>query len=311
MLVSHDVSNMGIRRGSSVYGVDGDLVTKHMVEMESSSDDHAASATRARLCHTVLLSEVKALKAEVNILKRSLEEEKGARKFGDYMSSEAILQLQTAFALNLTQHLTLENRLRQHFEAEMSHEMSDSKQTLASKLSHHEIVSEDLRAFRVELGREFRSRFEQFDRRFEEAQHKFKNVSNAVLSRSTHESGISEAIQRLNDEGVDCQLDCMAKPQSMAMLEKETDSAGDAGDGAAQMMKKSVRRRIARWEVRGTRDHDVIVEGTGCTLEREKSCWWDLLETFDQDVIIEQTDCALKRRCFGLWAALVAECTRL
>jgi len=226
-------------------------------------------------------------------------------------TEQAILQLQTALALNLTQHLTLENRLRQHFEVEMSHEMSDSKQTLASKLSHHEIVSKDLQAFRVELDREFRSRFEQFDRRFEEAQHKFKNVSNAVLSRSTHESGMSEATQRLNDECVDCQLDCTAKPQSMAMLEKETDSAGDAGDGAAQMMKKSVRRRIARWEVHGTRDHDVIVEGTGCTLEREKSCWWDLLETFDQDVIIEQTDCALKRRCFCLWAALAAECARL
>lgn len=113
----------------------------------------------------------------------------------------------------------------------------------------------------------------------------------------------------MNDERVDCQLEGMAKPQSMAMLDKETDSVGDAAEGAAHMMKKSVRRRIARWEVHGTCDYDALVEGTGCTLEREKSCWWD--ETFDQDVIIAQIDCALKRRCFGLWAALLAEYTCL
>merc|ERR1719163_356886 len=164
---SHGVSNVEILRSVSVFGVDSDLVTKHMVEMES-SEDHVVDATRARLCHTVLLSEVKALKAEVNILKRSLEEEKEARKFGDYLSGEAILQLQTALELDLTQHLTSENKLRQVFEAEISREMSDSKQTLENKLSHHEIVSKELRAFRLELDREFRNRFEQFDRRFEE-----------------------------------------------------------------------------------------------------------------------------------------------
>merc|ERR1712063_15858 len=102
-----------------------------------SSEDKVVDATRARLCHTVLVSEVKALKAEVNILKRSLGEEEEARKFGDYLSGEAILQLQSALELDLTQHLTSENKLRQVFEAEMSREMSDSKQTLENKLSHH------------------------------------------------------------------------------------------------------------------------------------------------------------------------------
>merc|ERR1712007_251177 len=174
---------------------------------------HAVDATRVRLCPNILVSEVKALRAEVNILKRSLEEEKEARKFGDYLSGEAILQLQTALELDLTQHLTSENNLRQHFEAEMSREMSNSKQTLEDTLSHHEVVDKDLRAFRVEVDREFKRRFEQFDRRFEEAQHKFKNLTNAVLSKSTR--GISEATQTLNDERVDYQSDCMAKPQKI------------------------------------------------------------------------------------------------
>jgi hypothetical protein len=298
MSASHCVSNVEIHRGSSVFGVDSDLVTKHMVEMES-SEDNVVDATRVRLCHTVLVCEVRALKAEVNILKRSFEEEKEARKFGDSLSGEAILQLQTALELDLTQHLTSENKLRQHFEAEMSRETSNFKETLENRLSDHDIVFKDLRAFRVELDREFRSQFEQFDRRFEEAQYKFKNLTNAVLSTNIHESGISEAMRRLTDERVECQLEGVVKPHYTPMFEEQTDSADDgAVDVAAQ--KESVRRRIARWEVRGTRDQDAIVEHTGSVLVKETSCSWDLLKTFDQDVIIEQTDCVSEEEmpCF-------------
>merc|ERR1719326_963009 len=180
-----------------------------MVELES-TENKVVDATRVHLCHTVLVSEVKALKTEVNLLKRSLDEEKEARKFGDSLSGEAILQLQNALQLDLTQHLTSENNLRQHFEAELSHVMSNSKQALEDRLLHQEIVDKDLRAFRVELDREFKRRFEQFDRRFEEAQHKFKNLTNAVLSK--------------NDELVDYQSDCSAKPQDITMVEEPTDS---------------------------------------------------------------------------------------
>merc|ERR1712007_379842 len=230
-----------------------------------------------------------------NILKRSLEEEKEARKFGDYLSGEAIMQLQTALELDLTQHLTSENNLRQHFEAETSREMSNSKQTLENRLSHHEIVDKDLRAFRVELDREFKSRFEQFDRRFEEAHHKFKNLSKAVLSRNTHESGISELMQRFTDERVECHLGDEAKHQNFTVLEEQTDSADDSAvDVVAPMTKESVRRRIARWEVRGTHDHDAIIEHTESVFEKEMSCSWDLSKAFDYDVIIDQTDCALE-----------------
>jgi hypothetical protein len=289
---SHSVSNVKIIGGASVFGVDSD--TKHMVEMES-GEGNVVDVTRVRLCPTLLVSEVKALRAEVNILKRSLEEEKESRKFGDYLSGEAIWQLQSALQLDLTQHLTSENNLRQHFEAEMLREMSNSKQTLENRLSHHEIVDKELRAFRVELDREFKHQFEQFDRRFEEAQHKFKNLTSAVLSKSAHASGISEAMQRLNDERVDYQSVCMAKPHKITMVEEHTDSADDgAVDAAAPMTEENVRRRIARWEVRGTCDHDAIRERTGCLLEKETSCSWDLLKTFDEEVIIDKTDSALE-----------------
>jgi len=283
------VSDLEIHRGLSVFGVDSDLITKHMVEMES-SEDKVVDATRARLCHTVLLSEVKALKTEVNLLKRSLDEEKEARKFGDSLSGEAILQLQTALELDLTQHLTSENKLRQHFEAEISQETSNFKETLEKTLSQNDIVSKDLRAFRVELDREFRSQFEQFDRRFQEAQYKFKNLTNAVLSTNIQES---EIMRKVSDERVECPLEGVVKPHNLPMFEEQTDSADDgAVDVVDPTSTENVRRRIARWEVRGTRDQDAVVEHTGSVLEKETSCVWGLLKTFDQDMIIEQTDCA-------------------
>jgi hypothetical protein len=291
------VSDLEIHRGLSVFGVDSDLITKHMVEMES-SEDKVVDARRARLCHTVLLSEVKALKTEVNLLKRSLDEEKEARKFGDSLSGEAILQLQTALELDLTQHLTSENKLRQHFEAEISQETSNFKETLEKTLSQNDIVSKDLRAFRVELDREFRSQFEQFDRRFQEAQYKFKNLTNAVLSTNIHES---EIMRKVSDERVECQLEGVVKPHNLPMFEEQTDSADDgAVDVVDPTSKENVRSRIARWEVRGTRDQDAVVERTGSVLEKETFCSWGLLKTFDQDMIIEQTDCASQEEmhCF-------------
>lgn len=297
MSASHCVSDLEIHRGLSVFGVDSDLITKHMVEMES-SEDKVVDARRARLCHTVLLSEVKALKTEVNLLKRSLDEEKEARKFGDSLSGEAILQLQTALELDLTQHLTSENKLRQHFEAEISQETSNFKETLEKTLSQNDIVSKDLRAFRVELDREFRSQFEQFDRRFQEAQYKFKNLTNAVLSTNIHES---EIMRKVSDERVECQLEGVVKPHNLPMFEEQTDSADDgAVDVVDPTSKENVRSRIARWEVRGTRDQDAVVERTGSVLEKETSCSWGLLKTFDQDMIIEQTDCASQEEmhCF-------------
>merc|ERR1719231_1246483 len=167
MLTSHGVSTVELQRSSPVFGVDNDVINKYMVEMEN-SENNVVDARLVRLCHGVFASEVKALKADINILKRSLEEEKDARKAGDSLSGDAILQLQIALELDLTQHLTSESKLRQHFEVEMSRETSNFQQVLENRLSHHDLISKDLLAFRRELDREFKSRFEQFDRRFQE-----------------------------------------------------------------------------------------------------------------------------------------------
>jgi hypothetical protein len=108
-------------------------------------------------------------------------------------------------------------------------------------------------------------------------------------------------MQKLSDERVECQLEGVVKPHDLPMFEEQTDSADDgAVDVVDPITKESVRRRIARWEVRGTRDQDAVVEHTGSVLEKETPCSWDLLKTFDQDMIIDQTDCASEKEmhCF-------------
>jgi len=85
----------------------------------------------------------------------------------------------------------------------------------------------------------------------------------------------------------------VVKPHNLPMFEEQTDSADDgAVDGVDPTTKESVRRRIARWEVRGTRDQNSVVEQTGSVNEEETSYSWDLLKTFNQDMIIDQTDSA-------------------
>merc|ERR1712007_81076 len=72
---------------------------------------------------------VKALKAEVAILKRFFEEEREARKTGDSVNGEAILQLQTILEFEKKQRSASESKLGQHFEAVMSSELANLKQS--------------------------------------------------------------------------------------------------------------------------------------------------------------------------------------
>jgi len=206
------------------------------------------------------------------------------------------LQLQTALELDLTQHLTSEIKSRQHFEVAMSRETSNLQQTLENRLSHHDLVSKDLQAFRLELDKEFKSRFQQFDRRFQEEHHKFKNLSKVVLSTNTSDSERAERIlNRPIGDRVECRLEKEAEFQNITILEEQTDS-GDAGamDGVVTTSKENVRRRIARWEAREMNDHGATTEHTECAFQEDMSCSWDQLKLIDHDQIIEQTDSTLE-----------------
>merc|ERR1712137_351655 len=143
---------------------------------------------------------------------------------------------------------------------------------------------------------------EQFDRRFQEERHKFKNLSKAVLNTNTSEAGISDIVYKVTGDCVECQLEKQVRPKKITILEEQTD-AGDAGaaDVVVIATKESVRRRIARWEALETNDHDATIEHTECVFQSDVSCSWDQLKLSDHDLIIEQTDLTLQEEmaCFA------------
>lgn len=93
---------------------------------------------------------------------------------------------------------------------------------------------------------------------------------------------------------MECHLGDEAKHRNSTVLEEQTDSADDSAVDVPPMTKESVRRRVARWEVRGTHDHDAIIEHTESVFKKEISCSWDLFKALEYDVTTDQTDCALE-----------------
>jgi len=217
---------------------------------------------RVRLCSTVIVAEVQALKAEVEILKRSFEEEREARKTGDSLSGEAVLQLQTVLEFERKQRSMSQSKLEQHFEAIMSNEMSNLQQTLESKISHQvsrDVSSiTDIRTLRMELDREIKNRFGELDRRFEDSSHKFEELGRSIdqISRNTHESGMSEIMHGLNDERAERQMEDKAMHQLLTSLAEQTNIA----------LEEETSRL---WEALRTHNHDVMI---GNSDEGGKKC---------------------------------------
>jgi len=87
---------------------------------------------------------------ENSSLGKSFEAEREARKTGDSLNDEAILQLQTILKFEKRQRSESESKLEQHF--------------------------------RTEINRQIKNCFEQFDRRLEESYHKSEEVCMCVLT---------------------------------------------------------------------------------------------------------------------------------
>jgi len=82
------------------------------------------------------VADVQALKAEAEIMKRSQLEEVEARKTGDALSGEAVLQLQAVVELEGKQRVAAVSRLEEHFQACLNSlyaEMQDLRRTFEGK----------------------------------------------------------------------------------------------------------------------------------------------------------------------------------
>jgi len=168
-----------------------------------------------RLCSSVVVADVQALKTEVEIMKRSQLEEVEARKTGDALSGEAVLQLQSVVELEGKQRVAAVGRLEEHFQACLNSlyaEMQDLRRTLEGKGSgvhgdnFHADVQREVRNCVHEFGGNEMAKqlaVEQEERKMEDkAMHQLlaKLAEQTNLALEEESSKIWEAIQSHNHD---------------------------------------------------------------------------------------------------------------
>jgi len=121
----------------------------------------------------------------------------------------------------------------------------------------------EFRTLRMELDREMKHRFDEWDRRFEDTNRRFEDTNRRVedsnhrceelgrsmnqIGRSSHESGMSEMMGRLNDECAQRQMEDNAMRQLLTTLAEQTNIA---------LEEESARL----WEALRTHNHDVMID---------------------------------------------------
>merc|ERR1712007_204497 len=200
------------------------------------NDEKKMDESLIRFCSSVIVADVQALKAEVEILKRSLEEEKEARRTGDALGGEAVLQVQAILELEGKQRVTTESKLEGQFKAVLSSlcdEVSDLRRG-ARDIG----TSNDFRTLRVELDREIRHRFEELS----------KSVYMNQRNTNDHSSArLSEFMRRLEDEREERQMEVRSIHQELTTLSEQTIL--------------SLEEEASRlWEAFHSHNHDIIIK---------------------------------------------------
>jgi len=193
--------------------------------------------SRIHLCSSVVVAEVQALKSEIEILKRAFNEEIEARKTGDALSGEAVLQLQAVIEVGTKQHKNSVEKLEGEFQASFNSlykEVQDVKENLANKASPPPVQSRDLSFHEItmlkgEVEKEVKKHVQVFD-----TEEKLKQLNVELTNKIT-----SEQLQR--------QMEDQAMHQLLSTLAEQTNIAFE---------EESVRV----WEALQTHNHDVLLE---------------------------------------------------
>jgi len=176
----------------------------------SSNESRKMDESVVRLCSSVVVADVQALKTEVEIIKRSQLEEVEARKTGDALSGEAVLQLQAVVELEGKQRVAAMGKLEEDFQACLNRlyaEMSDLRRMFEGKVpgvhgdNFHAEVEREVRKCAHEFGEQLTS--EQEERKLED---KSMHQLLAALAEQTNlaleeeSSRIWDAIQSHNHD---------------------------------------------------------------------------------------------------------------
>jgi len=221
--------------------------------------------SRIHLCSSVVTSEVQCLKSEFEILKRSLEEETQARKTGDALNGEAVMQLQAVLKLEQQARAQLATNLDDHVNGaitKLSGEISDQRLALESEVlvrlqghekleSHFQVGSTDsFRALRNEVEQEIKQRTADFERlrnslqvevamressaeRWTEFATKIDNMAESIRAEKTERQVEEKSLQQL--------ITTLAEQTNLAIEEEST----------------------GLWDALHSHNHDVILEGHG------------------------------------------------
>lgn len=217
-------------------GLEDDVVLGHLERRENRMMDKS----RIHLCSSVVVAEVQALKSEIEILKRAFNEEIEARKTGDALSGEAVLQLQAVLEVGTQQHNRSVEKLEGEFQASFNSlykEVQDAKENLANlanKAPPPPMQSRDMSMHHIsmikgEVEKEFKKQAQEFS--YDE---KLKQLNVELTNKIT-----SEQLQR--------QMEDQAMHQLLSTLAEQTNIAFE--EESARV-----------WEALQTHNHDVLLE---------------------------------------------------
>lgn len=215
-------------------GLEDDVVLGHLERRENRMMDKS----RIHLCSSVVVAEVQALKSEIEILKRAFNEEIEARKTGDALSGEAVLQLQAVIEVGTKQHNRSVEKLEGEFQASFNSlykEVQDVKENLANKAStpppvqSRDLGFHEISMLKGEVEKEVKKHVQEFN-----PEERLKQMNVELTNKIT-----SEQLQR--------QMEDQAMHQLLSTLAEQTNIAFE---------EESVRV----WEALQTHNHDVLLE---------------------------------------------------
>jgi len=239
-----------------------------MEVLRRGSEEQLMEDSRIHLCSSVVTSEVQCLKSEVELLKRSLEEEIQARKTGDALNGEACMQLQAVLELEQQQRAQLATNIDDHVNGaitKLSAEISDQRLALDAEVhvrvqghekleSHFQSGSADsFRALRNEVEEEIKQRTADIERlrnslqvevamratsteRWTEFANKIDNLAESIRAEKTERQMEERSLQQL--------ITTLAEQTNLAIEEEST----------------------GIWDALHSHNHDVSLENHGAHL---------------------------------------------
>lgn len=212
---------------------------------------------RIRLCSSIVVADVQALKAEFEILKRSVEEEVQARRTGDALNSEACMQMQAVLEYegnhpgsghNLEGQIqTCYNKLSEEIadlrlglEAEVLVRLQGDDKLEKLLLPLRASSNESLDGLRKEIENEVRQRTTEIDR--------LRNSMAAAIQETIR----LEYSQKMSDQIVRERSERQTEDQSLHRL------ISDLANQTNAAVEEEANRL---WGALHTHNHDVIIEG--------------------------------------------------